>query len=200
MLIGLGIACNGESCKHKCLENCQGECQLSYFEQLSPCTYACKIDDLYSFHYDSDLKECGKDKVCYLGECCFTNYTERCKKEYGGNYIGIENLREKCTFTCVPTSESTQIYKENIPTGTNCLVDHSDEQGTCRAGTCVTNNESESQNLGEYLINILMLPSLGFDLIKGAVSIAGSGVKSEAHGMLHTDADDTVFSVDESTD
>ncbi|GFW79444.1 uncharacterized protein TNCV_3459141 [Trichonephila clavipes] len=81
------------------------------------------------YHTEPNFKQCGTDRVCYEGQCLSTNYTEKCKKVYGKDYLGIENPKETCCFTCVSPDECYKTYKEYISDGTKCLVDHSDEPG-----------------------------------------------------------------------
>ncbi|PRD25413.1 UNVERIFIED_CONTAM: hypothetical protein NCL1_41005 [Trichonephila clavipes] len=115
------IACEDEGCEDKCLENCRRKCKLTYFAQ-----------------------------VCYEGQCLSTNYTEKCKKVYGKDYLGIENPKETCCFTCVSPDECYKTYKEYISDGTKCLVDHSDEPGTCRAGICVKRRTVNNPFTGKF--------------------------------------------------
>ncbi|GBN98533.1 hypothetical protein AVEN_126801-1, partial [Araneus ventricosus] len=84
------IACKGRGCEDKCLADCKGKCEITYFAQLSPCSYGCIVDGLYSYHREPDFQTCGTNKVCYQGQCLTTDYTDQCQELYGGDYIALE--------------------------------------------------------------------------------------------------------------
>ncbi|GFY54284.1 uncharacterized protein TNIN_88201 [Trichonephila inaurata madagascariensis] len=158
-VIGFIAACKDEGCEDKCLANCRKKCKLSYFAQLSPCSYACIVDNLYSYHTEPNFKQCGTDR----------------------------NPKETCCFTCVSQGECYKTYKEYVSDGTKCLVSHSDEQGTCRAGICVTKRRTVSHPFTDYLKQTLNLPRLIAGSIIGVGYLTSVGVRSRENGKQTID-------------
>ncbi|XP_055932920.1 uncharacterized protein LOC129962942 [Argiope bruennichi] len=137
---GLLIACPGKGCEDKCLADCHhAVCNVTYFAQLSPCSYACTVNDQYRYHTEPNFQSCGTDKVCYQGQCVLTDSTYECQNIYGKDYISVENPWNPCNYLCVPLSGCGRVYSEDIHNGCKCVVGNTHILGRCRSGICIGN-------------------------------------------------------------
>ncbi|GIY02620.1 uncharacterized protein CEXT_236741 [Caerostris extrusa] len=112
-------------CADKCLAGCEGDCQITDYSQLNPCSYQCNINGQYYYGTEEDFSYCGTNKVCYKGSCLSTIYTDRCQYLYGGDYIAIQERYESCSYHCVSTTGCGTMFLENLPQETSCSAGYS---------------------------------------------------------------------------